>query len=206
MDLDRDRYDTFEELREYCYCVASVVGLIMTRILGTINDSALGAAADLGTAMQLTNILRDVGEDRRMGRVYIPLEDLDRFRYTEGDLARGVINENFVELMRFQIERAREYYRRSESGIPMLGDPRSRRTVRIMGRSYRRILEKIEQNRFDVFTRRAFVPVAEKLLIAAGSFLPGPGEHRPLSPGGAIEQHARVLHDAGASVPGTNRR
>jgi 15-cis-phytoene synthase len=206
MDLDRDRYDTFEELREYCYCVASVVGLIMTRILGTTDDAALGAAADLGTAMQLTNILRDVGEDRHLGRVYLPMEDLDRFRYTEGDLARGVINENFVELMQFQVERAREYYRRSESGIPMLGDPSARRTVRIMGRSYRQILEKIEQNRFDVFTRRAFVPLAEKLLIAAGSFLPGPGERLPLSPGGAIEQHAHALHNAGAVMPGADRR
>jgi 15-cis-phytoene synthase len=206
MDLDRDRYDTFEELREYCYCVASVVGLIMTRIFGTTDDAALGAAADLGTAMQLTNILRDVGDDRRLGRLYLPVEDLDRFRYTEGDLARGVINENFVELMRFQMERAREYYRRSESGIPMLGEPSARRTVRIMGRSYRRILEKIEQNRFDVFTRRAFVPLTEKILIAAGSFLPGPGERAPISPGGAIEQHTHALHNAGAVMPGTDRR
>jgi phytoene synthase len=206
MDLDRNRYNTFEELREYCYCVASVVGLIMTRILGTTDDAALGAAADLGTAMQLTNILRDVGEDRRLGRIYVPLEDLDRFRYTEGDLARGVINENFVELMRFQIDRAREYYRRSEAGIPMLGDPRSRRTVRIMGRSYRRILEKIEHNRFDVFSRRAFVPLAEKLLIAAGSFLPGPGEQGHLSPGGAIEQHAHAAHNDGLTLRATGRR
>lgn len=206
MDLDRDRYATFEELREYCYCVASVVGLIMTRILGTTDDAALGAAADLGTAMQLTNILRDVGEDRRLGRVYLPLEDLDRFRYTEGDLARGVINENFVELMRFQIERTLEYYRRSEAGIPMLGEPRSKRTVRIMGRTYRRILQKIEQNRFDVFSRRAFVPLAEKLLIAAGSFLPGPGEQGRLSPGGAIEHHARAAQNEDAALQATDHR
>jgi phytoene synthase len=151
MDLDRDRYATFEELREYCYCVASVVGLIMT------------------------NILRDVGEDWRMGRVYVPQEDLARFRYQEPDLASGVIDQNFVDLMRFQAARARGFYRRSEAGIPFLADPGARRTVRIMGRAYRRILDKIEQNRYDVFARRAFVSFPEKLLIAAGSIRPGPG-------------------------------
>ena len=192
MDLHRTRYETFEELREYCYCVASVVGLIMTKILGAADDAALGAAADLGTAMQLTNILRDVGEDLRLGRIYLPLEDLGRFRFTEADLARGVVNGNFVDLMRFEAERAIEYYRRSEAGIPLLRDRRARRTVRIMGRSYRRILDKIEQNRYDVFTRRAYVPLAEKLVIAAGSFLPGPGEREPLTSEGAIEQHAHA--------------
>lgn len=199
MDLRYDRYATFEELREYCYRVASVVGLTMTRILGTTDDAALAPAADLGTAMQLTNILRDVGEDFRMGRIYLPLEDLDRFRYREEDLARGMVNENFVELMRFQSERALEYYRRAEAGIPLLAGAGAQRTVRIMARTYRRILDKIRDNRYDVFTRRAFVPFPEKLIIAAGSFIPGPGERAPVHGEQSGVHHVEMRRDESSS-------
>jgi len=166
MDLVKSRYQTFEELEEYCYCVASVVGLIMTRIFGSSSERARTPAVDLGTAMQLTNILRDIGEDQRMGRVYVPQEELARFGVSGEDLAAGRVTEQFAALMRFQIERARELYRRAASGIPYLTNDGSRYCVQLMGTTYAGILDAIEQNGFDVFTRRAYVPLRRKVAIA----------------------------------------
>lgn len=166
MDLTKHRFATFEELKEYCYCVASVVGLIMTKIFGATSDEALCYAADLGTAMQLTNILRDVGEDEQRGRIYLPQEELSRFGYSEDALQRGVINDNFLRLIKFQIERAREYYASAERGIPMLTNDGSRFCVRLMSRTYAHILDSIEANGYDVYTKRAFVPVTKKIMLA----------------------------------------
>jgi phytoene synthase len=167
MDLTKTRYETFEDLKEYCYCVASVVGLMMTRIFGLTSEMALQNAVDLGTAMQLTNILRDVKEDHAMGRVYLPQEDLSRFGYTEEDLNRGQVNDAFVSLMRFEISRAREYYRSAEQGIPFLADPGSRYCVRLMSATYEGILDRIEEGMYNIFSHRAHVPLGGKLRVAA---------------------------------------
>ncbi|MGA9116954.1 MAG: phytoene/squalene synthase family protein [Bacteroidota bacterium] len=177
MDLEGARYKTFEELELYCHRVASVVGLVMACIFGAPGAKSAPHAAAMGTAMQLTNILRDVGEDLRMKRIYLPAEDLQWYGVTEEDLTAGRISPGFVELMRCQIARAREFYAVGEEGIPMLGDAASRACVRIMGRVYASILDGIEANGYDVFTRRAYVPFLRKLAIA-GAALVAPNRWR----------------------------
>ena len=124
--------------------------------------------------MQLTNILRDVGEDSRLGRIYLPAEDLRRFGYSEERLLAGVIDDDFVALMRFQIARVRAMYEAAAPGIDMLA-PGSRYTVRLALSLYRRILAEIEQNGYDVFTRRAHVPFRAKLVTAMATALAGKG-------------------------------
>jgi len=158
------RYQTYEDLLEYCYLVASTVGLLTSPVLG-YEDGALPYGIALGRAMQMTNILRDVGEDARMGRIYLPQEDLRRFDYSESDLLAGVIDERFIELMKFQIARVRAMYQAATPGIALLS-PSSRQTVQIALSLYRRILDEIERNRYDVFNRRAFVPMRAKVITA----------------------------------------
>jgi phytoene synthase len=148
------RYQTFEELLEYCRLVASTVGLLTAPVLG-YEPGALPYGVILGQAMQMTNILRDVGEDARMGRIYLPAEDLVRFGYSEDSLLSGKIDKPFVTLMQFEIARVRALYEAAAPGIALLS-PRSRK-----------ILDEIERNRYDVFTRRAHVPPASKIAMAA---------------------------------------
>jgi len=171
MDLAPVRFETFGELKEYCYCVASVVGLMMTRVFGVSDERAYEQALDLGTAMQLTNILRDIDEDLTRGRVYLPQEDLRRHGCTEASLARRTVDDRFVSLMKEEIARAREFYGRGEAGIPYLTDDGSRFCVQLMAGTYRRILDAIEANGYDVFRGRAHVPLRTKLVIAAGAYL-----------------------------------
>lgn len=170
MDLHPVRFATFEELKAYCYRVASVVGLMMTRVFGVSDQRAYARASDLGTAMQLTNILRDVDEDLQRGRLYIPLEDLRRHDLTEEFLARRTMDERLVSLMKAGIERAREYYTRGEAGIPSLTDDGSRFCVELMAGTYRAILDAIEARGYNVFQGRAHVPLHTKLVIAAGAY------------------------------------
>lgn len=165
MDITIRRYATYDALCEYCYLVASTVGLLVSPILGYASPAALDYGVMLGRAMQLTNILRDVGEDARMGRVYLPAEDLARFGYAEDDVFAQKVDERFVALMRFEIERVRAIYLEAEPGIALLS-PESRYTVRLALSLYRRILRSIELNGYDVFTRRAFVPFRSKLATA----------------------------------------
>lgn len=177
MDLYRSRYETFEELNLYCYRVAGTVGLMTTPVMG-IDDSRRTTPWDshqkntidpteqaiaLGIANQLVNILRDVGEDARRGRIYIPLEDLALFNYTEADLMNQVVDERWRELMRFQIQRARKVYTSAESGINTLS-PDARFPVWAALMLYSGILNVIEQNDYDVFRKRAYVPSYKKLL------------------------------------------
>jgi phytoene synthase len=128
------------------------------------------AAVALGIANQLTNILRDVGEDRGRGRIYLPLDELQRFGYSEAELLAGVVNDNWRALMGFQLERAREWFARSEVGVRWLAAD-ARWPVWASLRLYRGILDVIEQHGYDVFNRRAFVPTAGKLLDLPFSFL-----------------------------------
>ncbi len=168
MDVTVRRYETYDALSEYCFLVASTVGLLVMPILGTVSPEASRYGIALGRAMQMTNILRDVGEDARMDRIYLPAEDLHRFGCGESHILGGLVDEPFVALMKFQIERVRSMYREAEPGIALLA-PRSRYTVRLALSLYRGILDRIEANRYDVFTRRAHVPLAAKLVTALRS-------------------------------------
>ena len=167
MDVTVRRYATYAELCEYCYLVASTVGLLVSPILGFASPEALDFGITLGRAMQLTNILRDVGEDALMGRIYLPAEDLERFGYPERAIFDGVVDEAFVEMMRFQIDRVRALYAEAEPGIALLS-PESRYTVKLALSLYSRILRAIELNRYDVFTKRAYVPLRSKIATALG--------------------------------------
>ena len=162
MDIEFKQFETFDELYVYCYKVASVVGLITAEIFGYSNKEALQHAIELGIAMQLTNILRDVGEDVNRGRIYLPLEDLRRFNYSSEELMQKRMNSNFIELMKFQIERARSYYSSSDKGIPML-EQRSRFGVAISSINYGNILTAIEENQYDVFSKRAYRSFWQKI-------------------------------------------
>ena len=180
MDLTWTRYSTFEELKLYCYRVAGTVGLMSERVMGvdpgytsapwSTGANTSGAAVALGIANQLTNILRDVGEDRHRGRIYLPLEDLQRFDYTEEQLFNGVVNDAWKRLMAFQIDRARQWFRQSEEGVRFLA-PDARWPVWTSLRLYRGILSRIEQNQYDVFNHRAYVPKYRKLIDLPFSFL-----------------------------------
>jgi len=165
LDITVRRYATYDDLREYCYLVASTVGLLTSPILGYTADAALDYGVALGRAMQMTNILRDVGEDARMGRIYLPLDEMKQFGYTESSLFEEVVDDAFIALMKFQIDRVRRLYAEAEPGIVMLA-PESRYTVRLALTLYRRILNSIEANRYDVYTKRAYVPFRSKMLAA----------------------------------------
>jgi phytoene synthase len=157
MDLTVSRYATFAELEVYCYRVASVVGLMTSEIFGYSDPRALDHAVALGTAMQLTNICRDVGEDARLGRIYLPVDELERFGVQEEAIFERRVDDRFVALMRFQLDRARRLYGAAEPGIDLLSAD-CRYTVRLSSRIYARILERIERNGYDVLSRRAYVP------------------------------------------------
>ena len=169
-DLTTDRYRDFAELRQYCYRVAAVVGLICLQIFGYRDDRAKEYAIDLGLAMQLTNICRDVKEDWEMGRVYLPQEELAHFGYTEADLAAGICNAAFGELMRFQVRRAREYFARGRELLPYL-TPRSRACPAALGGIYGKVLDRIEAADYDVLHRRVQVSTAAKLRVMAQAWL-----------------------------------
>jgi 15-cis-phytoene synthase len=172
MDLTTSRFRTYAELDEYSYCVASTVGLMMTRVFSPDHEEeAFIHAIELGKAMQLTNILRDVGEDYGRGRIYLPQQDMQAFGVSEADLGMSLPGGNFARLMKFEIERARELYDWAEVGIPLLPDDGSRLCVKLMGRTYSRILDAIEKNNYDSLSRRAYVPPFKKLQIAFGAIL-----------------------------------
>ncbi|HYO58216.1 phytoene/squalene synthase family protein [Archangium sp.] len=166
MDLTKRRYESWAELDLYCYRVAGVVGLMMAPMLGCSEEWALGPAADLGRAMQLTNILRDVKEDLERDRVYLPLEELAAFGLTLDDLRRGVVDDRWRGFMRCQIARARAYYVRAAAGIPALTGFGCQRMVKLMGSIYGDILRVIERNDYDVFKGRLSVPGTRKLALA----------------------------------------
>jgi len=165
MDLACSRYQTFEALTEYCRHVASAVGLVCLEIFGYRDPGAKAYAESLGLALQLTNIIRDVGVDLRRGRIYLPIEDLRRFGVDEADLRRGVVTDRVAALMRFECDRARDFYRRATSQLPRI-DTRSLVAAEIMGGIYYGILQRIERAGYDVFSRRIRVPRPQRALIA----------------------------------------
>jgi 15-cis-phytoene synthase len=167
MDLEPVVYETFAELRLYCYRVASVVGLACIHIWGFDCAECKKYAEDAGIAFQLTNILRDLGEDAERGRVYLPREDLARFDYDGQSLKAGIRNQAYRELVRFEVERAREYYRSSWPLVARLA-PSGRAVFLLMARTYRGLLDEIERRDYDVFSRRVRVSRWRKLMLALG--------------------------------------
>jgi phytoene synthase len=167
MDLDPVAIATFAELRLYCYRVASAVGLACIHVWGFHGAGAQQYAEDAGLAFQLTNILRDLGEDAARGRVYLPREDLDRFGYDVDRLNRAERDDAFRALMRFEVQRAREYYDAGWQLVPLLA-PAGRAVFLMMARTYRGLLDEIERRDYDVFSSRVRVSRWKKIALAAG--------------------------------------
>jgi phytoene synthase len=153
-DLCQIRYQTFEELATYCYGVASTVGLMSMYIVGFDSSEAVPYAIKLGVALQMTNILRDVGEDYRNGRLYLPREELAFYGIQESDIANGHITDNWRQFMKFQIERTRQLYDESWAGVKML-EREGQLAIGAASVFYQGILDNIEKHDYDVFTRRA---------------------------------------------------
>ncbi|MBP7216003.1 MAG: phytoene/squalene synthase family protein [Candidatus Omnitrophica bacterium] len=173
MDLEKNRYYTYNELSKYCYHVAGVVGLLMVKILGSTHTVTHRYAINLGMAMQLTNILRDIKEDFQRGRLYLPWDEMKTFEVNEDDIAYGRVSPRFIKLMKFQIQRARNYFKDAERGIPFIADVRSRLVVTLMKDMYAGILDAIERNNYDVFSTRAFVNAFNRKRIIAATILKG---------------------------------
>ena len=169
-DLLQDRYQDFPQLRRYCYQVASVVGLICIHIFGFKDSDAEAHAIDLGLAMQLTNIARDVREDLDFGRIYLPQAEMAQFGYSEEELKAGVVNEAFVNLMRFQAQRAKGYFRNGFQLLPYLS-PRSRACPAVLGRLYSRVLDRIELADYDVLHQRIGLSTTEKVRVTTQTWL-----------------------------------
>lgn len=166
-DFEPVRYDTFEELAAYCYGVASTVGLMSMHIIGFSGEEAIPYAIKLGVALQMTNILRDVGEDWRSGRLYLPREELAQFALSETDVAAGVVTERWRRFMHFQIERNRRLYDEAMPGIALL-NPDGRFAIAAAADLYRGILDEIERNGCDNFGQRAVVSTGRKLRMLPG--------------------------------------
>lgn len=162
MDTMVSRFDTFDALREYCYKVASVVGLMTSEIFQYSSPCALEHAIDLGIAMQLTNIIRDVREDAVRGRIYLPQEELQRFGVTEQEILDSTWSDRMKSMIAFNVERAHAYYDSADQGIVYL-DPDSRLTVQLMSTNYRNILRVVEKNEYRVFDKRASTSLWQKI-------------------------------------------
>jgi phytoene synthase len=165
MDLLKTRYGTFSELEQYCYRAASTVGLICAEVFGYTNEKTKQYAINLGIALQLTNILRDIKSDAKRGRIYLPLEDLRKFGYSENDLLNCTYNEQFVELMKFECKRAHEYFRRAKVCLAEEDKPLFT-AARTMGNIYYLVLLRIERAHYDIFSRRIRLSSPLKIFIA----------------------------------------
>lgn len=170
LDLNKNRYKTFDELKDYCYKVASTVGLMTIPVFGYKNKTTEEYAVNLGIALQLTNIIRDVKTDAERGRIYLPLNDLENFKYTENELFDNVYNENFINLIKFEIEQAKKYYSLADKKLHR-EDKSTLFTARAMEYIYYRLLDKIEQAEFNVFKEKIRVSNIDKLFISSAVWL-----------------------------------
>ncbi|UCF65230.1 MAG: phytoene/squalene synthase family protein [bacterium] len=170
MDLERNRYETFDDLYLFAYRVAGVVGILMTYVLGYKDDSAFEYAEKLGVAMQLTNILRDVQEDKNMGRIYLPQQEIEQFNLQEEDFFNENITTNFRKFMNFQVNRAHRYYLEAHDGIKLLTE-NTQFAIYAASKIYQGILLKIEARNYNPFLGRVFVSQGKKLLILLGELL-----------------------------------
>ena len=162
MDLSTRRYPTFDELRVYCYRVASAVGLVSIEIFGYRNAACKEYAVQLGLALQMTNIIRDVGKDLRADRIYLPQDDLARFHYSERELQDRQYNDRFVQLMRFEAARARQFFGQAAAVLPK-EDRKSMVPAKIMGSIYRGLLRRMELDKFRVFEKEYTLSKLEKV-------------------------------------------
>ncbi len=169
MDITLNRYQTWDELRIYCYRVASAVGLMCIEIFGYCTPKAREYAVDLGIALQLTNILRDVAEDARRGRIYLPADDLKAFGVSEADLLSGRSTPEFTRMMQFEGQRARSHYLRARAAIGR-AERRQLVVAEIMGDIYYALLQELERTGFDVWNGKAQVTRGRKMAIALGKF------------------------------------
>jgi len=172
MDLQQTRYLDFKALSLYCYRVASVVGLLAAEIFGYVDRQTQKYAHDLGTAFQLTNIIRDVGEDARRGRIYLPLDELQRFDVPLSDLLNARYSDNFRRLMEFQIERAEQYYTQAMSELPAT-DRKAQRPGLVMAAIYRTLLAEIRRDGCQVLSQRTSLTPVRKLWIAWRTWIKG---------------------------------
>jgi phytoene synthase len=172
MDLEQNRYPDFKTLNLYCYRVAGVVGELSAVIFGYHDRKTLKYAHDLGLAFQLTNIIRDVGEDARRNRIYLPLDELAQFGVSEADILSYRESPQFAQLMRFQAERAESFYDQAFQELPQT-DRRSQLPGIIMAAIYRTLLREIEQDGFHVLNQRTTIPPLRKFWIAAKTWLKG---------------------------------
>jgi phytoene synthase len=165
LDLSEKRYDTFEELKQYCYYAASTVGLMTIRIFGFENPKTIDFAINLGIALQLTNILRDIKKDALLGRIYLPIGDMKKFGYNENDLINNLYNENFISLMKYEVERAKQFYIDAKKCLAK-EDEKNMSSAILMEKTYYKILKEIEKNEYDVFSEDIHVSVFNKLMVA----------------------------------------
>lgn len=173
MDLTVTRYDTYDDLYDYVHGSAAVIGTMMLPILQPITPQARQPAVDLGVAFQLTNFIRDVGEDFERSRVYLPQEDFRRFGVTDADLATGQVSPNLRRLLQFEIARTRALYRQAEAGWYML-PPASARSIRTAHHLYAGILDQVEVNDYEIFALRAATPRRRKAAVIAREVLRRP--------------------------------
>ncbi|MBS4017417.1 presqualene diphosphate synthase HpnD [Azonexus caeni] len=172
MDLQQSRYLDFKGLSLYCYRVASVVGLLAAEIFGYQDRQTQKYAHDLGMAFQLTNIIRDVGEDARRGRIYLPMDELKQFNVPAADILNARYSDNFTALMQFQYERAQRYYEQAFALLPAV-DRKNQRPGLIMAAIYRTLLEEIRGENFQVLHQRISLPATRKLWLAAKTWIKG---------------------------------
>lgn len=170
MDLVKNRYADFEELLGYSELVATTISTMSLAIFGYRDEAAVDRGRDLATAFQLTNILRDVGEDIGKDRIYLPQDELERFGVTEDDLRARRVTDAFRELMRFQIQRVRDYYDRAEALLEMI-EPDARRCTRLMGSVYYQVLDRIETSGYRIFGRPIGLSLVEKIGLVARSYV-----------------------------------
>ena len=170
MDIYKNRYETYDELKKYCYCVASAVGLMSIEIFGYKNENTKKYAEYLGLALQLTNILRDVKKDALNNRIYIPLEDFKKFGYTETEIMNSVFNDNFRRLMEYEYNRVKEVF---EKAYTFLSDEDKSNMIaaEIMGKIYYLLLEKINDSGFNVYGKELRISKIRKIVIALSIFL-----------------------------------
>jgi len=167
MDLQQKRYVTFNDLQNYCYNVASTIGLMCIEIFGYRHPSAKDFAINLGIALQLTNILRDVKKDAEKGRIYLPKEDLDKFNYKESDVINNTYNENFQKMMQYQVDRARDYFNAATACLNR-EDKKAMFAARAMQHIYYRMLNKIVDADYDVYHKKIRISTAKKVGISLG--------------------------------------
>lgn len=173
MDITKNRYATFDELYLYCYRVAGVIGLLMLKIFGEAQQEAQKYAADLGIALQITNILRDIKEDFARNRIYLPLEEMKRFGVTPEYVSQEKIDQNFIALIKFLSDLAKLYYGNSAKGIRMINSRRCRFVACAIKDIYAQILKEIEKNNYDVYSKRLYVNTPKKVTILLKALFKG---------------------------------